>query len=65
MRELVRQDLQWCLRRTPKAVPELLQAQPDKVFVGGGFVRAYVANESVGDIDLFCGSPKFLTSGKG
>lgn len=53
MRELSWHDLQWCLRRTPRRVLELLKEQPGKVFVGGGFVRACVANEHVNDIDLF------------
>jgi hypothetical protein len=53
MRELSWQDFQWCLRRTPQRVLELLQEKPGAVFVGGGYVRAVVANESVNDIDLF------------
>jgi hypothetical protein len=56
MRELSRQDLQWCLRRTPTAVLKLLKDQSGRAFVGGGFVRACVANEPVSDIDLFTGS---------
>jgi hypothetical protein len=35
---------------------ELLKEKPGKVFVGGGFVRACIANETVNDIDLFVGS---------
>jgi len=53
MRELARYDFQWCLRRTLQRVLELLQDKPGAVFVGGGFVRAVIANEPVNDIDLF------------
>jgi hypothetical protein len=53
MNELNWNDLQWCLRRSPRRVLELLKARPGKVFVGGGFVRACVANETVNDVDLF------------
>ena len=31
----------------------LLKDRPGKVFIGGGYVRAIVANEHVNDIDLF------------
>ena len=53
MRELAWHDFQWCLRRTPRRVLELLKEKPGAVFVGGGFVRAVIANEPVNDIDLF------------
>ena len=53
MRELSWQDFQWCLRRTPRRVLELLQEKPGAVFAGGGFVRAVIANESANDIDMF------------
>lgn len=53
MRELSWHDFQWCLKRTPRRVLELLRARPGTVFIGGGFVRAVIANEPVNDIDLF------------
>lgn len=53
MRELTWHDLSWSLRRSPAKVLELLKDQPGKVFLGGGFIRACVANEHVNDIDLF------------
>lgn len=53
MRELSWHDLSWCLKRTPRRVLELLKARPGAVFIGGGFVRAIIANEHVNDIDLF------------
>jgi hypothetical protein len=55
MRELSRNDLQWCLKRAPKCLLELLKERSGKVFVGGGFIRACIANETVNDIDLFVG----------
>jgi hypothetical protein len=56
MRELNRQDLQWALRRAPRAVLLLLKANPGTVFLGGGFMRAVVANEKINDVDLFVSS---------
>jgi len=56
MRELSWHDLNWCLRRSPKCLLELLKERSGKVFVGGGFIRACIANETVSDIDLFVSS---------
>jgi hypothetical protein len=56
VRELNRQDLQWALRRCPIPALKLLKEKAGKVFLGGGFVRACVANEPVNDVDLFVGS---------
>lgn len=53
MNQLNPQDLAWCLRRAPKKVLELLKIYPGKFTVGGGFIRACVANEKVNDIDIF------------
>ena len=53
MTVLDRQDLSWCLRRSPRAVLMVLKKWPGQVFVGGGFVRSCVGNEKVSDIDLF------------
>jgi hypothetical protein len=38
------------------AVLKLLKDQPGRLFVGGGFLRACVANESASDVDLFASS---------
>ena len=56
MRNLNRQDLQWTLRRCPAFVLKLMKDRPGTVFLGGGFVRACVANEPANDVDLFVGS---------
>lgn len=53
--QLNQHDLQWCLRRAPKQVLELMKEHSD-IIVGGGFVRSCVANEKINDIDLFCHS---------
>lgn len=59
MTKLTWHDLQWCLQRTPKIVLTMLKANPDKLFVAGGFIRSCIANEHINDIDLFVGSKEF------
>lgn len=54
MQKLERHDLQWCLRRAPKIVLELMKRQGPTVVVAGGYIRACIARETVNDIDLFC-----------
>lgn len=49
-------DLQWCLRRAPCELLELMKRHGAKVFVAGGYIRSCVANEPVNDIDLFTSS---------
>jgi hypothetical protein len=55
MTELDSQDLRWSLRRCPRQVLQLLKEKSGTTFVGGGFVRAVVANEDVNDVDIFVG----------
>lgn len=55
MKSLNHNDLNWIIHRTPKAVVDLLQANP-KVFMAGGFIRSVITNEPVNDIDLFTNS---------
>lgn len=45
-------DLNWVVKRLPKAVRELLKER-DNIFLAGGFIRAVIAGEEVNDIDLF------------
>lgn len=45
-------DVQWCVRRLPVRVRDLLQQRSD-VFLAGGFIRACIAHETVNDVDLF------------
>ncbi len=53
MKELINQDLQWCLRRLPKVVIEILKENPGEIFVSGGFIRSCVSGEKINDIDIF------------
>lgn len=46
-------DLQWCLRRAPKKVLELMKANPGKLIASGGFIRDCVNGDRVNDLDLF------------
>ncbi len=61
MNQLTPSDLQWCLRRTPRKVLELLKTYPGLFCVAGGFIRSCIANEKVNDVDLFASS-KFHAS---
>ena len=54
---LNRHDLQWCLRRAPKQVLELMQKYPAKVMCAGGYVRSCISGEKINDMDLFCPTP--------
>jgi hypothetical protein len=56
--ELEKSDLEWAVTRLPKALKELLMEDEwaGRVFVGGGYLRAIVANEEISDVDLFTGS---------
>lgn len=59
---LAYQDLAWCLRRAPRKLLEQLIAHPGKLFVAGGFIRSCITNETVNDVDVFCGSKDFARS---
>ncbi len=48
------EDLNWCARRLPRRVKEVMkEAQTFLPVVAGGFIRACVANEKVNDVDMF------------
>lgn len=49
-------DVQWCIRRLPKKVAQLLIDRGPQIFLAGGFIRSVIANEEVSDIDLFAPS---------
>ena len=53
MRDMERCDLQWCIRRLPAKVIEIMKKYPTRVCVAGGFVRSCVANEKINDVDMF------------
>lgn len=54
--ELLKEDLDWCVRRLPKAVMVALKKNKNKVFVSGGFIRSCISNEEINDVDLFVNS---------
>jgi len=48
-------DLNYCVRRIPKKLLDLMKLPEwsGRVFIGGGFIRGVVAQEKINDIDLF------------
>lgn len=46
-------DLQWCLRRAPRQVLQLMKDHPGEIIASGGFIRDCVSGERINDIDLF------------
>lgn len=53
LRDMAKQDLSWCLRKLPRHVFNLLQSNPNKLAVAGGFIRSCVTGEKINDVDLF------------
>jgi len=53
-------DLQQALRRLPVELKKLMESDEweNQIFVGGGYLRAVVAGETVNDIDVFVNSKK-------
>lgn len=51
--QLNKYDLNWCVRRLPWSVREMLKKE--KVIVAGGYIRACILNEPINDVDLFVG----------
>jgi hypothetical protein len=60
--QLSQPDLELVVRRMPKDVRQLLLDNPGKLSVGGGFIRAVIANEDVSDIDFFGPDYSFLNA---
>ena len=54
------QDLRWAIRLLPKKVIDLMEDKEwiNSIFIGGGYLRALIANESINDIDIFVKSEK-------
>lgn len=46
-------DLQWCVRRLPRAVRMMMEENGALLVVAGGYIRACIAGEKINDIDLF------------
>lgn len=58
--QLDKQDLHWALVRLPNKLKSIM-LDPEwlgNIFVGGGYLRAIVANETVNDVDVFVKSEK-------
>jgi hypothetical protein len=53
MRELVREDLVWAVRRLPKFLFETLKKRGPRLVVAGGYLRSVIAREEVSDVDMF------------
>lgn len=49
-------DMQFCIRRLPKRLKELMIKHGETVVVAGGYVRSIVAGEHISDIDVFAGN---------
>lgn len=54
------QDLRWAVRLLPNKLISLMKDKEWKgsIFIGGGFLRAIIANEPISDIDIFVKSEK-------
>jgi len=52
-RDLLREDITWCIQRFPSGLRTLLKSETSNLVVAGGFIRSCVANEKISDIDLF------------
>lgn len=53
MKELAKEDLQWCLKRLPKDVKVCMKKYGDKLSVGGGFIRSCITGDELKDVDMF------------
>jgi hypothetical protein len=56
MRELDPKDLSWAVRLLPEEVKNLMTRYNKRIVLGGGYLRATIANEKVNDLDLFTSS---------
>lgn len=54
------QDLKWALQRLPLSLKTAMKEPEWKgnIFVGGGYLRSIVANETINDVDVFVKSKK-------
>lgn len=59
MNKLDKNDLAWAVRRLPKKLVEVMKSEEwcNNIFIGGGFIRAIIAQEKINDIDIFVKSP--------
>lgn len=62
MAQLTSNDLRYVVQRLPRDIRDLLSEHHGKLFLGGGFIRATIAGETPGDIDLFGPDQAYLDS---
>ncbi len=53
MKELDKKDLSWAVRLLPPDVKILMERWKQEIVLGGGYLRATIANEKINDLDLF------------
>jgi hypothetical protein len=53
------QDIKFAYMRLPKKLKKLMLDKEwhNKIFIGGGFIRAIIAGEKINDVDLFVTNP--------
>lgn len=56
------QDLKYIIQRTPRDIVKLLKDNANRIFMGGGYLRAMIAGEEPNDIDLFGNSKQAVTN---
>ena len=51
-------DMQFCIRRLPKQLKELMIKHGETVVIAGGYIRSVITGEKISDIDIFAGDKK-------
>lgn len=49
-------DMNFCIRRLPKRLKELMINHGETIIVAGGYIRSVITGESVSDVDVFAGN---------
>lgn len=49
-------DVQFCIRRLPKRLKELMMNHGETIIVAGGYIRSIIASEHISDVDVFAGN---------
>lgn len=53
--QLNKEDLNFCARRLPKKLKELMKEKGESIIIAGGYIRSIVTGEKISDIDIFAG----------
>lgn len=51
--KMVVEDLEWCVRRIPNELKQVMEILGARVAIGGGFIRSCITGDPINDIDLF------------